>query len=248
MTILVHQTKPASPSVAGWFQALLTPVVVACKITTALPVELRPTGAWGGWCSRDLLGTPDRRICVSSRAVLWTKERFVLVYIHETAHRLLLDVGAAHFNHDSVFFALQMVMLLRLDGASYKADEMVSSWEGFASFYDLQDPPECWDGRPRHSWLPRCLSWSMTVASELAESQLTAEQCGSELARRYENWTDGLAKEPAIKAAAAAGRQKKQDAVKETIYVLRKKTRQRGWVAGIFAVMFVFTFYKYINA
>lgn len=242
MPIAVHQTRPATPSTASWVRAPLGPAVEICRITSAPPLELRPSGAWGGWCSTDLTETPDRRVSVSNQVVLLYPDDLVRMYLHETAHRLLLDVDKVNSRHCPIFFAFQMLLFLRLASSSGVVSRP-GGWTNAVHFYDLQDPPECLSDQPRAEWLPRCLSWAMSHAAELAATELTAEACATELVSRFGQWVTTLEKEPALKAAAEAQAQGIQEATSRDVDGLRSLSRVYrfsalvGW--GLFLMSFI---------
>jgi hypothetical protein len=72
----------------------------------------------------------------------------------------------------------------------------------------------------------------MDVARELAEADLTAEECAFELASRYEKWCATLEKEPQIKAVAVESNRKKSASIQNQISALTAKSIERFWLAG----------------
>lgn len=228
MTIAVHQTKPAPEQVAGWIQRLLAPVVLACRITTPPPIELRPMPGWGGFCSTGIVACHDRRVMVSNQAEFWSKQSLTCVYIHETTHRLLNDFDGDIQTHGCIFFALQLLLLHRLD-ASKSEISCNGGWSNCVNLYDLQEAPDCLADLPRAEWLARCLTFSMAIAAELASTEMSAEALAAEIVNRYGKWVDELDKEPQEKAVAAENSRKSQSAIRVEIAGLRTLASQRGW-------------------
>lgn len=129
-------TKAAQPH---WLERLLEPVAEACRFESAPPVELRPTGHWGGWC-QNRSETPDGRVCISRLLEYRPAESIVSMYLHEACHRILEPHNVAV--HGSEFAALLEVLYLRSISA-INAPHWRSSGVGpFLSIYDFQDAPD----------------------------------------------------------------------------------------------------------
>ncbi len=200
-SLVVHHTTVAVPTVAGWLRGVLDPACTAVRLAKPVPVELRTCGRWSGWCSSSRDEAPDGRVAVSSRARFWSRTDVVLVYIHETAHRLAADAGLAP-GHCPAFLAIELTMLKRLDAAGLPC---AGTFFNRAELYDLQDPPAAaaLADQARSAWLPRCLAWAMQQAEELAPTGISAEVVAVEIAGRYSAWCAELEAEPEKRAAAA---------------------------------------------
>lgn len=212
--ISVFQVNPATPAVAGWVDNLISPILISIR-STGRPIELRPTGNWGGWSADSLDRAPDGRFCMSNRSIFYSKTAFARLYLHELSHCLLDSVvdsdGAPErglHGHDAAFFALNFALLKRLDISNYLASHRVSEWVSDMSMYDLQNPPTSWKNESEQVWKPKALAWAMPLGTELAAGDLTAEQIATEIASKYWAWSADLAAEPAKLARAAAVRKR----------------------------------------
>lgn len=135
MNVFITQ-KAAQPH---WLARLLGPVVEACRFESQLPVELRPTGSWGGWCqSRN--EAPDGRVCVSRLLEYRPVESIVSTYLHEACHRVLELHNVAV--HGSEFAALLEVLYLRSISATNAPRWRPAGVGPFLSIYDFQDAPD----------------------------------------------------------------------------------------------------------
>lgn len=128
--MLVYQSLPAPPMTAAWLRQALEPVIAACKFEKPIPIEIRPTGMWGGWCDAADFA-PDGRVCISSKVVFWTGDRLKKVMLHEAAHRLL--EGKEIEVHGPEFFAL--IAIFHTRAKLFFKDEALN----LLSIYDLQD-------------------------------------------------------------------------------------------------------------
>jgi len=188
MNLQVVQVRPAPAALASWLQRLLLPV---CEIARLQPFtfELRPTGLWAGW-SMGSDSSPDYRVCLSNRVVLYSSASLVQVYLHECAHALLHQVDALReHGHDAAFFAINLALLARLDAAQ---DERLprtgGRWATTVTLYDLQDAPASLAEQQPGAWWPVAAGWSMQVAEELATTDLDAVALAREICTRYSAW------------------------------------------------------------
>ena len=169
----IYVTEAAEAPLAGWLQRVLQPVVEACRFERGLPVEVRPTGAWSGWCpSKD--GAPDRRVALSDRICFWTTENIVSVYLHESAHRFLECREVP--THGAEFFCLNAILLLR-SAAFFRLDPLFQ-----LDLYDLQEQPAELD---EPNWRGVVLGWALPMAAELAHSERSAEALADEVCARW---------------------------------------------------------------
>lgn len=135
MNVFITQ-RAAQPH---WLAGLLGPVAEACRFESVLPVELRPTGSWGGWCqSRN--EAPDGRVCVSRLLEYRPVESIVSTYLHEACHRVLEPHDVA--THGAEFAALLELLYLRSISATNAPRWRPSGVGPFLSIYDFQDAPD----------------------------------------------------------------------------------------------------------
>ncbi|SCX72633.1 hypothetical protein SAMN03159363_4355 [Variovorax sp. EL159] len=222
LSVPVFQVQSAPPALAGWVTRLLTPVVAACRLRRAYPIELRPTGCWAGWALAPEYA-PDRRVSVSNLMLYRSPRALVTIYLHELAHQI---VGADH-DHDAQFFATNLMLLLR---ASDSVDVDVLPAGGALAemgLYDIQAPPVELQREP-DAGVGRAVSWAISVAHEFAPKAMTAEDAAAEICARYAAWILQLEAAPAKAAAAAAARAQAAAAAISTAQRLR---RVHAWMA-----------------
>ena len=208
--LAVYEVVKAKPQTAIWVQNLIEPALVICRVERARGIEFRPTGIFSGWFFSGRDHNPDGRISISSKAHMWDRCSLQHLYIHELTHALLdgesrSGRGDEFPGHCAAFFCLNLTLLLRLEGAKSLS---IDSWSTRMSLYDLFDPPACWAEAPSAVWRPRALGWAMGRAYELCGTDFSAEKCANEIAKRYFEWCDLMAAEPAkiAQAQAAAAR------------------------------------------
>jgi hypothetical protein len=174
--MIVHQTSPvpATQPMAQWLSRILDPVLAAVKLKAPPPIEIRPTGRFGGWCD-SLSHSPDRRVSLSSQIVFWTEATIIDVYLHEVAHRLL--DGHPVKIHGVEFFCLNASLLLRAE-QFFDSNPLLK-----LSIYDLQEAPEELKDHPEAN--TTAMAWALAEAPKLAESALTAEELAGEVVRRW---------------------------------------------------------------
>lgn len=197
--LVVHVTQRAAPAQAAWLVQLLGPVAAACRFERPPPLEIRPTGTWGGW-AQDRASAPDGRVCVSSHIRFWTREAVIDVVLHEWAHRVLQgrDIGM----HGPQFFCLNSIFLLR-SARFFIGDPLVRM-----GMYDLQDQPE--ELSEEASWRGLVIDWTLSVAAELAESDASAEDLAHVVCARWKGFVDERqasqlrAQREAVKSASLA--------------------------------------------
>ena len=187
--LTAYEVLPAREPVAGWLRHLLGPVISACQLRSPVAIELRPTGAWRGWC-QPLDEAPDGRVVISSRAQFWSRRELIATYLHECAHRRL----PGH-EHDLAFASLNMILLLRTDAAGLISNAAAVC----TNLYNVSDLPEQLADEPDHG-LGRSIAWSVLTARELAATELDAEDLAAEVVRRFDVWIAGVAGEPARRA------------------------------------------------
>jgi hypothetical protein len=171
----VYSTRRAEPGQAAWLQRLLGPLRKSLNLQLLPPLEVRPTGRWGGWCS-DIGGAPDGRVAMSSKISFWNDEQLTEVYLHECAHRLLQ--GQDVDSHGPEFLCTNTILLMRA-APSFRLDSVVSK----LSFYDCQDQPAALLFEP--AWRAIVIDWAFAVAAELAPTDLPAEDLAGVVCARW---------------------------------------------------------------
>lgn len=232
--LAIYSTQVAPAPLAGWLQRVLQPVVEACRFERGLAVEVRPTGAWAGWCA-SANEAPDRRIALSTKICFWSAENIVSVYLHESTHRFLKarEIDA----HGPVFFCLNAILLIR-SAALFRLDPIFK-----LDFYDLQDAPAELENEP--GWRGIVLNWALPAAAELAATDASAEALANEVFARWEAYIQEREKSR-VQAAQqvlaarkfAAVQQEKIDRVQSSIWMWRALTGA-GWLCFLSVVYFV---------
>lgn len=234
--VTVHQTTHAPAKTATWINNILDPAIKACKFENPPPLELRPTGVWGGWCPSKN-SAPDGRLSISSRVVFWSKDGFVEVYLHEACHRLL----PSDFFHNPAFFCLLHVLLSRVDRQEKKSESpaLVSR----LSLYDMQDAPAPLEHLPAAEWLPKSISWAVKTAQEIDES-VSAERAAEAVVLKYKAWLQQLLAEPGIEARATLQRAQQAAALNQVLIDAtedKKRWKKRAIALSIFLFLSVVT-------
>lgn len=212
----IYSTQAAPAPLASWLQRVLLPVVQACRFELGMPIEVRLTGQWSGWCS-NRQSAPDRRIAMSNRICFWTDENIVSVYLHESTHRFLEDHEVA--THGPEFFCLNAILLLR-SASFFRLDPLFK-----LDFYDLQDQPVEVN---ESNWRGVVLGWALPVAAELAESEACAESLAATVCDRWQQFLQD--REQSRVAAAqqvtagrkfAAAQKKKIESLQSSLFVAK---------------------------
>lgn len=221
-TLQAYQVTPATEAVAAWLQHLLGPVLVACRFRWTPPIELRPTGAYRGWCA-PLDMAPDGRVDLSGRARFWSRRDLIATYLHESAHRLL----PGH-EHDPAFACLNMTWLLCTDAAGLTENAATVC----TNLYNSSDLPVELADEPAQG-LGRSIASSVLTAHELAQTELDAEDLAAEIVCRFDQWIAEVAGEPARceRRLRQVGRQQ------EVGERLREKVWTLNLVASVLSVL-----------
>ena len=229
----VYFTERAPAARALWLHNLFSPVVEACQFEQVPPLEVRPTGRWGGW-KEPKDNAPDGRVSVSNKLIFWTCEQLLKTYLHEAAHGLLQ--GKNVLSHGPEFFCLNVILLLRAEQffLGYALLEM--------GFYDLQDRPDAW-GFDDENWADQVLNWGLSAAMELVktETESSAEQLSVLVCQR---WQDFLQQRHADQVAAEKQSSKQLLLARQQRELLSQINGSRGlwkWlaVAGWLSFLFV---------
>ena len=236
MSALPIYTCQAAPAeLAGYLRRLLQPVVEACRFDHWLPVEIRPTGRWSGWCaSRD--GAPDRRVSLTTKIVFYPTESILALYIHESGHRLLEH--AEVLDHGPEFFCLNAALLLRC-ASFFRLNPIFN-----LSFYELQDCPAELESEP--AWRGLALNWALPLAAELAASDAGAEALAEIVCERWQKFLQERenarvqAAQQVLAARKNAAAQKEQiEALQSSLFVARTFLFV-GWFCFLSVCIFVF--------
>ena len=223
----VYQVAPAPPPTAAWLGELLRVPIAAARFKSPPPVEVRPTGVWGGW-SAPRTSALDGRIALSNRIVMWTPRGIIASYLHESCHSLLHGVDEDHHGHDAAFFSLLATLLTLADRATNHAHDLVETLD----LYEIRDRPKAFANDPDRGVGP-CLTWSMIQSNELADTDLSAEALAQEIVRRYRAWLvelSGKPKQIQIGAERAEREARRQIALSE-------KLRDRLFLSNVVAVL-----------
>ena len=234
MSLVLHKTERVEPTepVAQWLSTLLNPVIQAAKFSRPPPLELRPTGQWGGWCEPRSFAA-DGRIIISNRVSFWKSESIISVYLHECAHRLLdaCEVAA----HGPEFFLLDLVLHLRC--ASFFVAEAAQK----LSFYDLQDQPAELANEP--AWRGIVIGWALPKADQIVADH--GDKSAEEIVPIVlASWDEFLVQR--AKSAALAEKKERQLVSQATQIQGRKeeitalKSDRNFWMVGT-AVLIFFT-------
>ena len=223
----VYQVVPAPPPTAAWLGELLRVPIAAARFKSPPPLEIRPTGIWGGW-SAPRNSAPDSRIALSNRIVMWTPRGIIASYLHESCHALLHGVDDAEHGHDVAFFSLLATLLTLADRATDHAYDLVETLD----LYEIRDRPEAFANDPDRGIGP-CLTWSMIQSNELAEKDLSAEALAKDIVRRYKAWLVELSDKPRQTQVAAerAEREARRQAASS------EKLRDRLFLSNVVAVL-----------
>lgn len=233
MSALPIYSCQAAP--AHWLQRLLQPVLEAARFNRAVPVEVRQTGAWSGWCAgRD--GAPDGRVSLTNRITFFTPENIVSVYLHESAHRFLERLEVA--SHGAEFFCLNAILLLR-SAAFFRLDSLLQ-----LDLYDLQDAPAELDNEP--GWRGVVLNWALPVAAELAATDTSAEQLADMVCERWQQFLQEREHSRVLAAQQILVARKKTAAaelqiedLKSSVWMWRALSSV-GWICFLSVCIFVF--------
>ena len=227
--LAVFFTERAPVARAQWLQKLLEPVAAACLMQQAPPLEVRQTGAAGGWADNAKLA-PDRRVCISSKIVFYHAEAIKYVYLHESSHRLLESREIDH--HGPEFFCLLAILLAR--SSTFFA---ASSWDKL-DLYDLQDRPEALDDADE-SWRGIVLNWSLTTAAELASGDAAAEALADVVCERWQSFLIERESSTAAAAKAAAGACQQRKKHLQQLQELKDSLTLWRWLGGLGWMFFV---------
>ncbi len=184
--IPIYEVQPAQVATATWLRSLIQPAAQIARLDP-FPVEIRPMGKWSGWAQHPD-DAPDFRVCISTRIYFFKRSQILSVYLHECAHQLLNHADPqVYHGHDAAFFALNYLLLARLDACTDTGLPVRSStWVSTMSLYDLSDPPEHLAGQA--DWQTMAMAWSMATARELHTSEHDAHECARLIAGRYKAW------------------------------------------------------------
>ena len=224
----VYFTERAPIARAQWLQKLLQPLAAACKMNAPPPIEIRPTGQWGGWCA-DPKSAPDGRVCLSSKLIFQSLEKIKYVYLHEATHRLLESKKVK--SHGPEFFCLLAILL-------WRAAEFfeLSSWFNL-TIYDFQDQPEALAGED--DWRGTVLDWSLETAAELAGSDATAESLADVVCTRWQAFLVQRELDSAATANAAAGSIAQRKNLNEQVTDLKNSQMLWRCLSGLGWLMFM---------
>jgi hypothetical protein len=184
------------------------------------PVQLSTLENWTGYChSQD---TTDRgEVIISDWRTpppAWRITQGIRgTYVHETAHRQIWQAEPSADTHGLEFFTLLLFLLRR-------AGERKGGWSWIlnADLYDCQNCIEP-QGVPGIPSLGENIDFSMKLALELAEQEITAEQAAEEICRRAAGWKAWRAEESARREAAQKATREKTEVLRSSLQAARDK-------------------------
>lgn len=218
-------------------EALTPDFLRPLRIESLPPVRIarRPPGAtWGGFCQGKEYAEYGEVVLndpTAQRESWLITEQFQEIYLHEITHRLLAghkedEIGGIH---GAVFFALQLLLFLRLPARSTDRP-----WILRAGVYDLQDAWLAKDYTPGQA-----LDWASTVADLLHEKEISAETASVEIVQKFAAWRQVMAEAPAKRRAAQI---KAQCREKELVRVKNKLLGTRIYLAAASFFFFLILF------
>ena len=234
----VYFTERAPAARALWLHNLFSPVVEACQFEQVPPLEVRPTGRWGGW-KEPKDNAPDGRVSVSNKLIFWTCEQLLKTYLHEAAHGLLQ--GKNVLSHGPEFFCLNVVLLLRGEQFFLGCADLEMG------LYDFQNRPDA-PGFVDENWAGLVLNWGLATARELVKNEIeaSAEQLAVLVCQR---WQDFLQQRQADLVAAEKQSSKRLLLDRQQLELLSQIDNSRwlwrvlavaGWLS-FFIVCLIFT-------
>lgn len=222
---LVEAAEP-HPLVA---KALNAELFERCRIERPVPVHFLPMPFQRGECVADAKNTQAGEIRISDHVLNREKREsdihkaLVGTYLHEYAHRLM----PMDYWHNAGFLAMDVLLYLRAGKNPFGRP-----YVRYIELYDVQD----WQDVENCS-MGEALDWALKQAQELTESDLSAEACATEIARRYEAWKawkeatpERLAAEEAQADAAARKSASSMQALHDRIE--RLKQAHWNWFSG----------------
>lgn len=220
-----YEVVPARPMTALWVERVLGAPIRHCRFRDAPPpVEFSPLPPGLAGLARNSGTAPgDGRIHLSTRAIqFWSNDSVVGVYIHEASHRLCFSARVDE-GHGPVFFAVLCTLAMRVDSSAASATQVLS-----LSMYDFGDRPSDLSGWPLHRWTSEVLGFALACASDLAASELHAEDLPGACAERWRAWVGGV-----LTADEEVTRLRAQLAAAQ-LAVLREKrnNRLRHWLGN----------------
>ena len=211
-------------------RALNTDLWTRCRIENPVPVHFIPIPRWGGLCP-DIRDTQDGEIKISDYHLSNVKKedlmegRIMLTYLHEFSHGL----PPSH-DHEEAFFAVNALLLLRAGSDNYDRP-LLHDME----LYDLHE----WDDTP-NCQIGETLDWALTIAGELADTELSAEAAAREVLERYTKWKEWKTRKPEREAKAKSVMEAER-AAREADKSLIRELRADRWRWAFAALFMGFT-------
>lgn len=209
--VRVFVNASAPPSVAGWFDNMMAPVIEACRFKNEPPaVELRSQMQSAGQTRR---ADGGQRVLLAGRATFWGRFALASTYLHEVAHVLCDRLpGRAGEAHGPVFCLTLSCLYERAAAVSHLAGLPCS-----ISFYDFADKPD--ELSDDNEWQAEVVRFLMTETRKLAHSLCSAEALAS---GANEAWGSFISNK-----VAAAQASKANDVRQNQLHQRLKKMRAR---------------------
>jgi len=212
-------------------QALNADLWERCRIENPVPVHFVPLPRWGGTCL-DIKDTKEGEIQIADDLLSNLKREegransLMLVYLHEFSHRL-----TPGHDHDAAFFAVNTLLLLRA-GCNNYGRPLIHTMDLY-DLHEWEDTPNCQIGE--------ALDWALTIAAELADTELSAEAAAREVLERYTKWKEWKTRKPEREAKAKSVMDAER-AAREADKSLIRELRADRWRWAFAALFMGFTF------
>lgn len=209
-----------------------------CRIENPVPVHFVPLPRWGGMCL-DIKDTREGEIQIADDLLSNLKREdgransLMLVYLHELSHRL-----TPGHDHDAAFFAVNTLLLLRA-GCNNYGRPLIHTMDLY-DLHEWEDTPNCQIGE--------ALDWALTIAAELADTELSAEAAAREVLERYTKWKGWKTRKPEREAKAKSVMEAERAAREADKSLIRELRADRWrWAFAALFMGFIFAAALFIN-
>ena len=178
--VVLKKCVPADLRQSRWFDRQVGPAIEACRFRVAPPdVELRTMKADG-------LARRSGDVCLSTRALFWTRFQLCVTLIHEYAHRVVFywerETESDAEIHGPLFLLVLLTLYKRVDLSAALTQTLVDQ----VNLYDFCDPPHCFVELAEDKWRGLVLAWALEHCEALARSPAAAEELPALAAQRFE--------------------------------------------------------------
>ncbi|MGZ3237208.1 MAG: hypothetical protein ACXU8A_07525 [Burkholderiaceae bacterium] len=175
------------------FRNAITPKLLDKLKLSPIPVRFVPAATLAGFagcCSLDFAEFREIVIgdhLVQEHTTVPSSINIRAIYLHEVAHRLTNE------RHTATFFTINLILCLRAGG---------EQWQRMMQ-YDLQDEED----------IAAAMTFSWSLARELADTALSMVQCVEIVNARYNKWIDYRNNAPARQQALQKHQNKKDEKI-----------------------------------